>query len=383
MYKSYTIAIAAAAVMLLTSCFKDEPLNAECDIEQAWLHSDFPSETFMKPADSIATTNETARTIIFTVRKGTDRTTLAPQFKLTPGATISPDNGSAHDFSDGPVAYTVTSEDRAWSKTYNVRFDEAEDGSLLFDFENFYLDPTGRFYMWTDITESGTRMLNWASGNAGFAIVSGGSTPDTYPTAPYEPGIDGGHAVALTTRSTGPAGMVFRMPIAAGNMFIGDFNANKATIKPLEATHFGSGTYSVTTKKPLRLTGFYQYTPGKTVINRDSSEVKGITDRGDIYAVLFRNTTDSGTPFYLDGSNVKTSPQIVALALAGPVDRTEGGWKQFDAEFVYNDKFDPEILRNRGYSLAVVFTSSCEGAQFQGAVGSRLLIDNVRIITEE
>ena len=28
----------------LTSCFKDEPLNAECDIEQAYIHVDNPLE---------------------------------------------------------------------------------------------------------------------------------------------------------------------------------------------------------------------------------------------------------------------------------------------------------------------------------------------------
>ena len=33
----------------LTSCFKDEPLNAECDIEQAYIHVDNPlGETFIK-----------------------------------------------------------------------------------------------------------------------------------------------------------------------------------------------------------------------------------------------------------------------------------------------------------------------------------------------
>ena len=30
----------------LTSCFKDEPLNAECDIEQAYVHADDPTEIF-------------------------------------------------------------------------------------------------------------------------------------------------------------------------------------------------------------------------------------------------------------------------------------------------------------------------------------------------
>lgn len=373
--------IFAAACSLLTSCFKDEPLNAECDIEMAYLHADNPLEMFVKPTDSIATTNEAARTVIFSVRKGTDLTALAPQFHITEGATISPDNGSTHDFSQGGVSYTVTSEDGSWQKTYNVRFDEKISAATYFSFENFFLESgKKRYYIWTDKTEDGTDMLNWASGNGGFAIVGGKATPEEYPTAPFDNGYEG-KAVKLTTRSTGEAGKIFRMPIAAGNLFTGSFNTNVATKRPLEATHFGDGPYCIVSKKPLVLTGYYQYTPGNTITNKAGEVVPGI-DQGDIYAVLFRNTKADGTPFYLNGSNVKTSDQIVALALVGPFDKTEGGWQKFSENFKYIANFDPQVLANGGYSMAVVFTSSTGGAEFVGAVGSELLIDEVKVIME-
>ena len=373
--------IFAAACSLLTSCFKDEPLNAECDIEMAYLHADNPLEMFVKPTDSIATTNEAARTVIFSVRKGTDLTALAPQFHITEGATISPDNGSTHDFSQGGVSYTVTSEDGSWQKTYNVRFDEKTSAATYFSFENFFLESgKKRYYIWTDKTEDGTDMLNWASGNGGFAIVGGKATPEEYPTAPFDNGYEG-KAVKLRTRSTGEAGKIFKMPIAAGNLFTGSFNTNVATKRPLEATHFGDGPYCVVSKKPLVLTGYYQYTPGNTITNKAGKVVPGI-DQGDIYAVLFRNTKADGTPFYLDGSNVKTSDQIVALALVGPFDKTEGGWQKFSENFKYIANFDPQVLANGGYSMAVVFTSSTGGAEFVGAVGSELLIDEVKVIME-
>jgi hypothetical protein len=38
---------------------------------------------------------------------------------------------------------------------------------------------------------------------------------------------------------------------------------------------------------------------------------------------------------------------------------------------------------NFGYNLALVFTSSIEGASFSGAVGSILHVDQVRIDCEE
>lgn len=387
MFKSRILIAFAAFSMTLTSCFKDEPLNAECDIEQAYIHADDPLEMFVKPTDSIATTNETARVVSFSVRKGTDVTAVAPRFVLTPGAKISPDNGSVQDFSNGGVEYTVTSEDGAWHKTYTVRINEVADHSPQFDFELFFLEPDkSKYYVWTDLTDDGTEMLNWASGNAGFAIVGGKATPDQYPTAPYADGYDG-NAVCLTTRSTGAAGNIFKMPIAAGNLFTGEFIVKTATTKPLESTHFGSGDYCVLTNKPLRFTGYYQYEPGATVTDRNKNTVEGVVDQGDLYAILFRNSVkgDDGTDhvFYLDGTNVKTSPQIVAKALVGPVGKTEGGWQKFDVAFDYVADIDPDVLKNRGYSLAVVFTSSVEGANFQGAVGSRLLVDKVRVVVEE
>ena len=387
MTKSHILLAFAAATMTLTSCFKEEPLNAECDIEKAYIHVDDPSEMFVKTTDTLATTDQTVNVVTFSVRKGTDRTAVAPLFQITPGATISPASGSTHDFSQGGVTYTVTSEDKAWSRTYTVRVNEVVDHSPSYDFENFFLEPDkSKYYIWTDLTEDGTRLLNWASGNAGFAIVGGNKAPEQYPTAPLEEGYKG-YGVCLTTRSTGMPGMIFKMPIAAGNLFTGEFISDMATKKPLEATHFGSGDFCVITKKPLKFSGYYQYTPGETVTNRQKQVLEGVVDKGDIYAVLFRNTIkdENGEDqvFYLDGTNVKTSPQIVAIAEAPEINKTEDGWNRFEVEFNYRSEIDPTVLANRGYSLAIVCTSSIEGANFQGAVGSQLLIDELHVLVDE
>ncbi len=48
-----------------------------------------------------------------------------------------------------------------------------------------------------------------------------------------------------------------------------------------------------------------------------------------------------------------------------------------------NDKeFDPERLANNGYAIAVVASSSKDGAFFEGAVGSTLHVDELSIIWE-
>ena len=38
-YRYLTVLLALSLALCLSSCFKDEPLNAECDIEQAYLRA--------------------------------------------------------------------------------------------------------------------------------------------------------------------------------------------------------------------------------------------------------------------------------------------------------------------------------------------------------
>ena len=108
--------------LVLSSCFKDEPLNAECDIEQVSIHVANPNEVFFQVTDTLKQVLYTDSVINFNVRSHADLTALAPRFVLTEGATIIPANGSVQDFSQGPVTYTVTSQDGQWHRRYYVSF---------------------------------------------------------------------------------------------------------------------------------------------------------------------------------------------------------------------------------------------------------------------
>ncbi|OLT54233.1 hypothetical protein BJF88_09795 [Cellulosimicrobium sp. CUA-896] len=61
-------------------------------------------------------------TVTLPVEPGTDLTVLAPVLAVSPRATVSPENGSAHDFTE-PVEYTVTGPDGS-SRTWTVRATE-------------------------------------------------------------------------------------------------------------------------------------------------------------------------------------------------------------------------------------------------------------------
>lgn len=393
MVKPFSLIAVVAFATTLTSCFKDEALNNECDIEKAWIQVDNPDAVFFQPSNAELPDIESTKTdLIFPdLRPNSDVTALPVYFKITDGATIVPENGSVQNFADGPVTYVVTSEDGQYNRTYRV-FIKATDagttpdpgnpdkpeeqlGYVNYNFENYFLDPaSSKFYVWSDY-ENGS---NWATGNPGFKIAKGSATPDQYPSTPLAEGYDGA-GVKLVTSDTGPFGVVVNMRIAAGNLFTGVFDSKSATKAPLKATHFGEGSYNQINYRPVTLAGYYQYTPGKVFTDKAGKEVAGRIDQGDIYAVVFRNVDSEGKSFYLTGDNVLTSPQIVALARVPKVVKTEGGWQSFSVDFNYSGELDPTILANYGYSMAVVFTSSIEGAAFQGAVGSTLLIDKVSI----
>ena len=373
-------ALLAVCTALFSACFQDEPLNSECDIEEAKVTVENMEDVFFNPTDARFSVPSTDSVIVFHVRTKADLTRLAPEFKLTEGATISPQSGSMHDFSAGSVVYTVTSQDGLWHRTYRVSFQKtvqyvAEE--LKFDFENYALDPNGgKYYFWKEDLLDGGLGKSWTSGNLGFSLSRGDATPEEYPTTPMETAYEG-KGVRLTTRSTGTLGAMVGKRLAAGNLFLGAFDLASALTNTLKATRFGVPF----TAKPLRLTGYYTYIPGTKYQDAAGNEVQGTTDTGAIYAVLYRNHDSNGAAIYLYGDDVLSSQQIVAVADIGAV-KAAKEWTLFDIPFEYKAELDPALLAARGYSLTIVFSSSSSGAEFKGAIGSTMCVDKVSLQSE-
>ncbi len=369
---------------LLSSCFKDEPLNAECDIETAWVHTDNPTNVFFNNTDTLINVLSDAEHIVFTVRPGADVSAMSPQFKITDGATIVPESGSTHDFSNNQsVTYTVTSEDGKWNRKYCVSFEEPKmygSGIIItYNFEDYklYVEPNygiTKYYEWREVAADGSILNIWATGNAGYSLAKGNSAPEDYPTAPLPDGYDGA-GVCLTTRNTGTWGATMRMPIAAGNLFLGTFDASKAiSSKGMLSTNFGIRF----NKEPIRLRGYYKYKPGEFYQDVNLNVIEGRRDTADIYAVLYRNHDVQGNEVVLHGDDVMTNENIVALAHVNNMTETDE-WLHFEATFDYQEPIDLALLSEFGYNLTIVFSSSRGGAKFQGAVGSRLCIDKVTL----
>ena len=383
-------------VTLLNSCIKDEPLNAECDIvgvDPTWLSEVYQAGEDGKPETTvynkdilIGTPIVTNNYVSFNIKKGKDRSALAPRFLTTPGAVITATvngqevqaNGIARDFSS-PQLYTLHSEDGAWSKPYVVSFNYPQALTTL-SFEHFELDASKRYQVWYEVDP--TDQLNprrdyWASGNGGYALTGMGKTVDSYPTLSDPLGVNG-NCVKLITRSTGSFGTAVRMPIAAGNIFVGTFDTKIAMMQPRKATGFG---LQLVGGKPLRLEGYYKYKAGEVMTDLNNKPRPELKDTADIYAVIYE--VDPANFIPLDGDEVLNSERIVMMArIADPGEPAE--WAHFAEPFKYmnNKSFDEERLRKDGYAVAIVATSSRQGAYFVGAVGSTLYVDELHVVWE-
>ena len=362
-----------AGIMLclaVTSCIQNEALNVEAAIDGC-SGSDI-QQCLIDPNEF---------TVQLYASRAADPSKININFNLPAGASIVPvqrfteDGINTYNFKDeNPRLFKVTSEDGAFSATYTIRLWQTEM-PFTYDFETLSSDnPYHKFT--EDNPSSGTiiRRLELASGNPGFELTKMAKAPDGYPTVQVNGGVDGGKCMKLETKDTGSFGSMVKMYIAAGNLFIGSFEVGQALSgNAMKATHFGFPFFYY----PLRLEGWYKYKAGPTFSSK-GKPVEGRKDECDIYGVLYE--TDDNVQF-LDGSTSLNSPNIVALARNIKELPETDIWKQFNFKFEpQNGKsIDPDKLGKGIYKLAIVFSSSVDGAKFEGAVGSTLYIDKVTI----
>ena len=362
-----------AGIMLclaVTSCIQNEALNVEAAIDGC-SGSDI-QQCLIDPNEF---------TVQLYASRAADPSKININFNLPAGASIVPvqrfteDGINTYNFKDeNPRLFKVTSEDGAFSAIYTIRLWQTEM-PFTYDFETLSSDnPYHKFT--EDNPSSGTiiRRLEVASGNPGFELTKMAKAPDGYPTVQVNGGVDGGKCVKLETKDTGSFGSMVKMYIAAGNLFIGSFEVGQALSgNAMKATHFGFPFFYY----PLRLEGWYKYKAGPTFSSK-GKPVEGRKDECDIYGVLYE--TDDNVQF-LDGSTSLNSPNIVALARNIKELPETDIWKQFNFKFEpQNGKsIDPDKLGKGIYKLAIVFSSSVDGAKFEGVVGSTLYIDKVTI----
>ena len=98
----------------------------------------------------------------------------------------------------------------------------------------------------------------------------------------------------------------------------------------------------------------------------------------DVYSVIYDPTEEIQS---LDGANVLAAPNMSAIARLTSSERVTE-FREFNLPFYYFKDLDQDKLLNNEYKLTIVFTSSKDGAYFEGAEGSTLIIDEVELICD-
>lgn len=317
--------------------------------------------------------DETAKTIKFAVSADAtsdDLSKLMPTIEVSEKATVTPASGAVQDFSNGKtVTYTVTAENGT-----KVTYTASVYGNVTsYDFENWSYDTS----MYPE--ENQIYMANgWASCNNAVALIKymgalGGITyTGEYPIRPSDDAFTGEKAVLLESVDT-QGGNIFgqKVPkVTAASIFLGSFNAMAAISDPMATTSFGV----MYDKQPLKVTGYYKYTPGTEFYNANGELQEGVTDKCAMSAVLYEVSSEDET---LDGSNIYTSDKIVAKAVFTS-DKTIDTYTPFELNLEYAKAYDS----SKKYKFAIIFSASADGASYNAAVGSKLLIDNVSVVNQ-
>ena len=378
--------------LAVASCTQDEALNVEAAIDGC-------SGSNIQ----LANINTYSKTVSIYVSKSTDLSALEIKFELPDGASINPVNALAnddapkYDFSTSKVPITseqtleqyqrmfkVTSESGTTEAVYTITVIKSELPTE-YHFENIE-DGNNNYHIFYEFNQQKAEMLQWASGNPGFQLTGMGKNTMDYPTLQTQGYI--GKGVKLETKGTGSLGLTVGMPIAAGNLFIGSFEVGNALKDAKAATKFGFPFF----KHPTKLEGYYKFKPGTEYISgidKSQSPPKIVIDpsmegkdKGDIYAILYRadNVND-----FLDGNlNFDSEEKIVYIARISDTEMKETDtWTHFSIPFEHRKEIEQSALDEGKYKLAVVFSSSIEGANFKGSIGSTLWIDEVTIHCEE
>lgn len=409
------------AALLATSCTKDELQNTECDIRKAVIHLPRPQDYFVNLTDTTALVHQSfsSSEIVFKgINVNANLNGVTPTFTISTGAVLFPQQGTRRDFSNAQKQpYYVIAEDtkgRYPLPDYNDKqamaaFQQTLDQAILrgehirryevqfislcvemadvveYNFNTYYLEePKHRFYQWSDLFEGKQRAIpNWATANEGFCTARSSALPEEYPTVPVSNGgIDGGSYVRLTTCNTGSLGEMTGKPLAAGNLFLGTFDFSKALTVTLEATRFGEN--SILGRKPKTFSGYYRYTPG-TLFTDVHGNPLAKEDRPAIYCVVYINKDADGKPYVLNGETIDqpNNPYIVGRAEITQWQINTTQWVPFELGFEWYQQIKPDLLATHGYNFAIVCSSSKDGATYSGAVGSTLLVDNLKIIMEK
>lgn len=364
-------------IILLSSCIKEEGPEREVDIISVSISDD-------RYVTSVV--DETTREVSIIITgdiSDYEKAIITPEITVSKGATIKPESGESVTLQNYRKKYVVTSEDGT-VKEYTLKVVPYQ--SLVQDFEgwNWAKENTKKPY------ETPADPL-WDCGNSGIHILYPDDTP--YPTRSdkdVRPGSKGTRSVLLVTTEGNRNDKLDLMdiPVFSGSMFRGIFKIMMSD--PLSSPHFGQ-PHPKFLGKPVGLKAWYKYEVGSPYITWKYVNGKKVVEKLDkkdefnLYAVLYKvSKSAEGDNFYLTGHNIKNFNQDIIVAYT-PLENPDeakyplGQWNEYKVKFTHKEELD---FDKNNYKLAVVLASSSEGADYKGAIGSKLWVDDLKVVFE-
>ncbi len=280
---------------------------------------------------------------------------LNPVVTVSPGATVTPSSGSAVIFDDPEdfVKYTITAEDGLGSEEYMFTIRDNQIPNA--DFENWF-EETGMnsqpFLQPGKYAETSV----WATTNMGTSIYS------IYGTTPLQ---DGDNKMAkIETVET------VAIPIVAGAMYLGIFDLDGAIAdpgNPAAAAKLGIPFF----QKPSAVQFKYSFESGDQLIQAVLKDPGNLFGGFDIYNL--EGTDKFGINAVLEK---RTGDMVTIIAQAEfESDQEVGTMTEMNLELQYLSDDDPTHFH-------ISFSPSVEGGMFKGAIGSTLIIDDLKMIYE-
>ena len=318
---------------------------------------------------SNAVINKNEFTVEVEIPAGIDLATISIQtLTLSSFATSDKQVGDILDLND-PQQILVTAEDGSISTWTITSFVASATPQL----------DNGDLNLWyktgSDYYEPGADAATtiWGTGNPGTQILN------KLATIPEDLG-NGNLAAHLVTLDNGKLAGTFGAPIAAGSLFTGIFNSDKIDPSdPEAAIEFGTPFSG----RPTQLRFKYSYQPGEE--NKDKSgNVLAFGDACDIYALLEirlgGKTERLATAWFRSSDD---QPELATMELSFTYGELDGSFPDYmkptDQGYVSGDSATFVLPTH----ITFVASSSFDGANFAGAIGSTLIVDDVEMVYEE
>lgn len=341
----------------------------------ACIEEDFFGLSSYGEIKSIEVSNQASQAVIDSDNKivtieipgGVDLSSIIIQ-KLTLSSFSTSDIGvgEAINLEDSAIM-VVTAEDQVSTTTWTIKANVAGSNPQI---------PNSNFNLWHQTSDGyyepgeSAETTVWGTGNPGTKILG------LYATTPLEI-EDNNLATRMETLYNGniPAG--FGTPISAATIYTGKFNSDEIDISdPQAAIDFGTPFAG----RPKSFNLKYSYVPGPENKDKKGNPLN-YSDACDIYMLLeVRDASSSkrlATGWYRSDTNTPDLYNIQIDLIYGelPSDAPDYA-KPPDGQYVSADSAE-FILPTH---LTFVATSSFDGANFAGAVGSLLIIDDLELV---